>query len=269
MHADPHPVDVAHSDPAVEVTLGAADAPAWTRRPAGLSNAVAQELVRRIVTGAYRPGEPLPTEPLLCATFSVSRTVVREAVKMLREKRLVLVRQGSGTVITAPETWNLLDEQVLGATIDNDRESGILDDVVVTRRLLESDMAFVAARTAAEDVVDHLRDLVDRMDGVVASWPEYMPLDKQFHDVIMRASGNRIARGVVRALELQATQTARYVGNPDPMGCVASNRGHREILDRIAGGDPAGASAAMNRHITEAWIARSPGLADAGRLDRA
>jgi DNA-binding FadR family transcriptional regulator len=243
-------------------------APAWTRRPAGLSRAVATELVQRIVAGTYPPGSALPTEPALCETFSVSRTVVRESVKMLQEKGLVRVRQGSGTVITDPDSWNLLDEQVLAASIGSERHSGILDDLVVTRRLLEADMAFVAAHSIDEAGLARLRELVDLMDTLVADWPRYRPNDKEFHDVIMRASGNRIARGVVRSLESQAADAARYVGQPGTADCLASNRGHREIYERIAAGDAEGAAEAMNRHITEAWLSRRQGTGGADRLDR-
>jgi DNA-binding FadR family transcriptional regulator len=91
--------------------------PAWTRRPANLASAVAGELVERIVGGLHPPGTPLPAEPALCEVFAVSRTVVREAVKMLQEKGLVQVRQGAGTTVTAPAMWNMLDELVLAASI--------------------------------------------------------------------------------------------------------------------------------------------------------
>ena len=122
--------------------------PAWARRPANLARAVTAELVERIVRGVHPPGTPLPPEPALCETFSVSRTVVREAVKILQEKGLVQVRQGTGTMVTPPAMWNMLDELVLAATIAEDESLAILDDLVVTRRLLESDMANVAARLA-------------------------------------------------------------------------------------------------------------------------
>jgi DNA-binding FadR family transcriptional regulator len=255
--------------PVESPSSGPAGGPEWTRRPAGLSRAVATELVQRIVSGAYPPGGTLPTEPALCETFSVSRTVIRESVKMLQEKGLVRVRQGSGTLITDPDSWNLLDEQVLSASIGAERDSGILDDLVVTRRLLEADMAFVAARTIDTAGLARLCELVDLMDTLVADWPRYMSRDREFHDVVMRASGNRIARGVVRALESQAADTARYVGHPNADGCIASNRGHREIYECIAAGDAEGAAAAMNRHITSGWLARRPISEGADRLDRA
>ena len=242
--------------------------PAWVRRPANLANAVAAELVNRIVRGQHAPGTPLPPEPVLCGTFGVSRTVVREAVKMLQEKGLVQVRQGSGTTVTPSTLWNMLDELVLAESIAEDAGLTVLDDLVVTRRLLESDMANVAARLAGEDVVQGLRGLVDRMDELVDDHVVYAEHDRAFHDLIMQTSGNRIARAVVRALESQVVNTARYMGQPHRQQCEASNRGHRRIYEHIAAHEPEAASTAMFAHITEAWLVRRGQAGDPARLRR-
>ncbi|MFF3438797.1 FadR/GntR family transcriptional regulator [Streptosporangium sp. NPDC002721] len=246
----------------------AAPPPAWVRRPANLARAVTAELVERIVRGVHPPGTPLPAEPALCDAFSVSRTVVREAVKILQEKGLVQVRQGSGTIVTPPTRWDMLDELVLAATIAEDESLAILDDLVITRRVLESDMANLAARFADQDTVDRLRALVDRMDELVDDHVTYAEHDRAFHDVIMQASGNRIARGVVRALESQVINTARYMGQPQRALCVASNLGHRRIYERIAAHDPDGAAEATFNHITDAWLVRRGGPGEPVRLER-
>ncbi len=253
---------------AAEPAAGVTGPPAWTRRPANLATAVTAELVERIIRGIHPPGSPLPPEPVLCATFSVSRTVVREAVKILQEKGLVQVRQGTGTMVTPPAMWNMLDELVLGATIAEDDSLAILDDLVVTRRVLESDMANVAAQLADDAAVERLRTLVDRMDELVDDHVTYHDHDRAFHDTIMQASGNRIARGVVRALESQVINTARYMGRTERALCVASNRGHRRIYERISAHDPEGAAEAMFTHITEAWVVRRSGPDEPVRLRR-
>ncbi|MDG4789697.1 FadR/GntR family transcriptional regulator [Micromonospora sp. WMMD1102] len=247
---------------------GAPAPPAWSRRPANLARAVTAELVERIVRGQHPSGTPLPPEPILCETFSVSRTVVREAVKILQEKGLVQVRQGSGTTVTPPSMWDMLDELVLGATIAQDDTLAILDDLVVTRRVLESDMANVAARQAGPEHLRRLRELVDRMDELVDDHVAYHDHDRAFHDTVMQASGNRIARGVVRSLESQVVNTARYMGRTERALCVASNQGHRRIYDRIAAQDPEGAAEAMFTHITEAWLVRRGGSGSPARLQR-
>ena len=242
--------------------------PTWARRPVNLASARAGELVGRIVRGQYPAGSALPPEPALCETFSVSRTVVREAVKMLQEKGLVQVRQGSGTTVTASALWNMLDELVLSASIAEADGLEVLDDLVVTRRLLESDMAHVSARQAGTQVIDGLQRLVDIMDELVADPVAYAEQDRAFHDLIMQSSGNRIARAVVRALESQVVNTVRYMGHPRKELCAASNRGHRRIYERIAARDPDGAADAMFTHITEAWLVRRGGPGDPVRLRR-
>ena len=253
---------------AAQSAAGVGGPPAWTRRPANLATAVTAELVERIVRGVHPAGSPLPPEPVLCTTFSVSRTVVREAVKILQEKGLVQVRQGAGTMVTPPAMWNMLDELVLGATIADDDSLAILDDLVVTRRVLEPDIANVAARLADDAAIEQLRALVDRMDEVVDDHLTYHDYDRTFHDTVMQASGNRIARAVVRALESQVINTARYMGRTERALCVASNRGHRRIYERIAAHDPEGAAAAMFTHITEAWVVRRSGPGEPTRLQR-
>ncbi|MEE6262775.1 FadR/GntR family transcriptional regulator [Plantactinospora sonchi] len=248
--------------------MNAAAPPAWTRRPTNLARAVTAELVERIVRGTHPSGTSLPPEPVLCETFSVSRTVVREAVKILQEKGLVQVRQGAGTMVTPPSSWDMLDELVLAATIAEDDSLAILDDLVVTRRVLESDMANVAARLANQETIERLRGQVERMDELVDDHVTYHEHDRAFHDTIMQASGNRIARGVVRALESQVVNTARYMGRTERSLCVASNRGHRRIYERIAAHDPDGAAEAMYTHISEAWLVRRSGTGNPTRLQR-
>ncbi|MCX5064438.1 FadR family transcriptional regulator [Micromonospora lupini] len=249
-------------------TVNGTAAPTWARRPTNLAQAITAELVTRIVRGVHPSGTPLPPEPVLCETFSVSRTVIREAVKILQEKGLVQVRQGSGTLVTSPSAWDMLDELVLAATIAVDDTLAILDDLVVTRRVLESDMANVAARLADEETIDRLRAQVDRMDELVDDHVTYHEHDRAFHDTVMQASGNRIARGVVRSLESQVVNTARYMGKTERALCVASNQGHRRIFERIAAHDPDGAAQAMFTHITEAWLVRRSGPGSPTRLQR-
>ncbi|MCD0443145.1 FCD domain-containing protein [Glycomyces sp. A-F 0318] len=249
-------------------TAGEPAAPGWARRPANLARAVTAELVQRIVRGDYAPGSALPPEPALCDLFSVSRTVVREAVKVLQEKGLVQIRQGSGTTVLPSTSWNMLDELVLGAVIDEDEALAVLDDLVVTRRLLEADMAHAAARAAGSDAVARMRELVDRMDELVGDPEVYHEHDRAFHDAVMRASGNRIARAVVRSLESQVVNTASYMGRTERALCEASNRGHRAVCERIAAGDAEGAAAAMFAHITDAWLVRRGEQGDPDRLAR-
>ncbi len=230
--------------------------PTWPKRPARLGTAVVDVLVDRIVSGELEPGTLLPTEPRLCEAFSVSRTVVREAVKILEQKGLVRARQGQGTRVAMPDEWNLLDPMVLAASVRHDQDLRILDDLVELRRVLESEMARQAAVKATADDLAEMKRLLDQMSAEVAMPERHLLADVQFHDAIMRSSGNKLGRAVVRAIHSEARTSDRYTGSPERADCEASDVGHARIYDRIAAADQEGAAAAMSEHILGSWLAR-------------
>jgi DNA-binding FadR family transcriptional regulator len=235
---------------------GLAALPAWPRRPARLGTAVVDALVDRIVSGELGSGTLLPTEPRLCEAFSVSRTVIREAVKILEQKGLVRIRQGQGTTVAVPDEWNLLDPVVLEASVRHDKDLRILDDLVEVRRALESDMAgHAAGRATTADRAD-MKRLLDQLAVEVVTPSRHILTDLEFHDVIMRASGNRLGRAIVRTIQSEARASDRYKGYPRRADCEASNVGHIQIYDCIVAADAEGAAASMSEHILGSWLAR-------------
>src|SRR6476660_4217498 len=83
-----------------------------------LSEIVARSIGRRIVSGQYRPGETLPIEPRIQEEFGVSRTAVREAIRLLSAKGLTVSRPKIGTRIRPISDWNMLDPDVLRWHVD-------------------------------------------------------------------------------------------------------------------------------------------------------
>lgn len=226
------------------------------RRPARLGTAVVTELLDRIVSGQLPQLSTLPNEPTLCEAFGVSRTVIREAVKVLEEKGLLHARQGQGTTVAAYDDWNLLDPMVLAASVRHDRELRILDDLVDVRRVLEAQMARQAAANAREADLAEIGALLGKLSEQVATPAMYILTDVDFHDAVMRASGNRLARAVVRTIHSEARASTRYNGEPQRSDCEASNAGHAAIYERIAARDPEGAAQAMSEHILGSWMSR-------------
>jgi DNA-binding FadR family transcriptional regulator len=236
-------------------------------RPPRLSVVVIGVLVDDIVAGAYSPGDLLPPEPALCRSFGVSRSVVREALKLLEEKGLVTVRRGHGTVVADPAEWNLMDAVVLAAMVRHDQGSGILDDLVAVRAALEAQMAGRAATRRTDDDVRQLRDTIDHPRELVTDPARSGLADARFHDELMRVSGNRLARAVVRAIHEQARSSAGYV-DPDAEGLRLTQIGHERILGRIVAGDREGASAAVRQHIVSMWQRKRRGRAGADSAGR-
>ncbi|TWD81718.1 DNA-binding FadR family transcriptional regulator [Kribbella amoyensis] len=237
------------------VTLGPA---ARARRPARLADLVVESIVDAILSGELRPGSALPPESALSETFQVSRITVREAVKALEAKGLVAVRQGVGAVVTDDTRWNLLDAAVLAAAVKHDANLTILDELVQVRIALESSLAAEAAGHATDEDLAELQAIFHRLEADVRTPAVFIETDVEFHDRIMAASGNRLARSIVSTVHSQARTSLRYQGHPGVEDVAISNEEHWRILDRILDRDAAGAAQAMTDHIRSAWERRRP-----------
>jgi DNA-binding FadR family transcriptional regulator len=225
-------------------------------RPARLSVVVVDALVEGIVSGRYPSGTLLPPEPVLCQSFDVSRSVVREAMKVLEEKGLARARQGHGTTISPPDEWNLLDPAVLAAAIRADETLQILDELVDVRVALESAMARTAARSMSDADLAELGDLLEEMGTQLQDPERYLATDTRYHDFIMRCSGNRLGRSIIRAIHPHARASSRYNPPADEEDLRQGHRGHVAIYEHLLRHDADGAAAAMEEHISGSWALR-------------
>jgi DNA-binding FadR family transcriptional regulator len=236
------------------------DGTAWSiaGRPARLSVVVVEALVDAIVSGRYQPGTLLPPEPVLCDSFDVSRSVVREAMKLLEEKGLVRARQGHGTTVSPPDDWNMLDPSVLDAAIRADETMQILDALVDVRVALESAMAATAAHSMGDAELAELGNLLQEMSTQLHDPALYLASDTRYHDFIMRSSGNRLGRSIIRAIHPHARASSRYNPPADEESIRLAHVGHTAIYEQLLRHDPEGAAAAMREHIGRTWTLRRP-----------
>lgn len=229
-------------------------------RPRRLGDIVVTYLVDRIVSGAYPVDTVLPTEPELCQEFGVSRTVVRESVKLLEAKGLVKAIPGRGTQVLEPIGWNLLDPVVLEAQIRHDSDLRILDDLINVRAALECDMAAQCARVItpaqSEALTEQANVLAESLDDPL----RYAREDVAFHEMIMIASGNRLGHAIIHGIHAKARLSSQYNGDPSREELVQSVAEHRQIQSMILQGDAQGAAAAMRIHILGSWARRRPGV---------
>jgi DNA-binding FadR family transcriptional regulator len=237
------------------------DGAAWTSaslagRPARLSVVVVNDLVDRIVSGEYPPGHLLPPEPALCHSFEVSRSVIREAVKALEEKGLVRARQGHGTTVTSQDEWNLLDPVVLDAAVRHDDTMQILDDLVEVRAALECDMVRAASRRMTGADLEELGRLLEELESDVKNPAHYLDTDTRYHDFILKCSGNRLGRSIIRLIHPYARASSRYSPPANEEDIRQSHHGHAAIYEHLVERDAGGAAAAMEEHIIGSWTLR-------------
>jgi DNA-binding FadR family transcriptional regulator len=227
------------------------------RRPAErLGVAVVSELVELIVTGKLAEGELLPPEGPLSDHFGVSRTVIRESIKRLEEKGLILVAQGRGTQVARAGSWNMLDPIVLSAFIDNDESLGVLDELTIVRGNLESAMAGAVATRRTDEEMTRIEHALDSMRETQHESDSFRQADVVFHFTVMELSGNRLAENITKRLYRRALESSRYHGVGYEGAFHSTVAEHALVVDAISKQDAEAAERAMREHILISWQRR-------------
>lgn len=228
-----------------------------------LSDRLAALLRSQIEAGSLRPGDRLPTELQLAAAHGVSRTVVREAVHQLKSHKLLHARQGSGVfVAAAPLNLPLVFDPTVLESVDS------VVHVVEVRRVLEGEMAALAAERATRTQVAALRRALKAIDVAAEGGHDGVAEDLAFHRLIGEATGNPQFSRLLGFLEQYLREGMRITrGNEarrlDFMDAV--RREHRAIVDAIAARDPALA----RRRATDHLVRAQQRLVEGGVIPRA
>jgi GntR family transcriptional repressor for pyruvate dehydrogenase complex len=212
-----------------------------------LSDRLAALLGAQIETGALRAGDRLPTEQQLAAAHGVSRTVVREAVHQLKSKAMVLSRQGSGVFVAQrPINQPLAFDPTVLTSVQ------AVVHVVEVRRVLEGEIAALAAERATRSQVASLRRALKAIDEAVADGRDGVAEDLEFHRVIGESTGNPQFRLLLGFLEQYLREGMRITRGNEARRAdfmTAVQREHRAIFEAIAAHDPVAARLHANEHL--------------------
>jgi DNA-binding FadR family transcriptional regulator len=156
-----------------------------------LHQAVAEDIGARILKGEYAPGTLLPNEASWCKTYHVSRTAVREAIKMLAAKGLIVSRTKIGSRVQPRERWNLLDRDMLGWYCSAMDPRQFLADIQQVRLILEPEAAALAAVNRTEEQMQAI-EVAMRAMWEARSHEEVVASDVNFHLSILAAAGNEL-----------------------------------------------------------------------------
>lgn len=197
-----------------------------------------------IRNGDLKPGDRLPPERKLAEIFGTSRTIVREAMKVLAAQGLVEIRHGQGMFVV---------DRGSDLSLPRPGEPGNLRDLFEIRKVLEIQAAAWAALRAPEERVRRLAEELDAVEREVRARDTGRLLllgehDTKFHLAIAEASGNRVLVRVMRdLLDLLAESRAKAWSIPGRP--LRSLEEHRRIVGAIAGRDPDRAKVAMYAHL--------------------
>ena len=215
------------------------------RRGERLYEQVAEQVGELILSRRLDVGERLPSEAELGELFGVSRTVVREGIKVLADKGLVQPEAGRGTFVSkpAPELLASCMDTILRV------EQCSLADLLVLRRTVEVPTAGLAAAQSGAASRLELEQRLAGLEQQLDSPGGFMLADKGFHVAIARATGNELTAALVGALKV-VTWKLQLI----PVQVYhRSMPHHRAIQEAIRAGDRAGAEAAMDAHHDQIW----------------
>lgn len=216
-----------------------------------LSQRMTHELGKAIVRGEYSQAGGLPTEAELCEQFGISRSAMREAVKMLSAKGLITSRPRQGIRILPKDRWNLFDTDVLKWILDSNPSLELLKEFLQMRMAIEPEAAVLAAKNASDEDIANIGKAIERMISAKNGLDDPLQSDIAFHISILYASRNRffiqLREFVQTALSVSIRHTNQLKGIT--VGDIAD---HSAIYTAIKSGDSAKAKLAVAHMIDEA-----------------
>jgi GntR family transcriptional regulator, transcriptional repressor for pyruvate dehydrogenase complex len=209
---------------------------------------VANKIETTIVARHYKPQDRLPSERDLAEAFAVSRTVIREAMKLLEARGLIEILTGNGVFVSQPNTSVVT--RSLGMYL---HLQGTVQDsefkVHELRRILEVEIAGLAAERATEAELDQLRQIIERMSAADHPREQVAMLDLEYHITLAQATHNEmismVYEPVIEYLRQQLLLAwQRYDRSPEVF-----NQQHQALYEAVRDHDPSRARAAMTAHL--------------------
>lgn len=215
-----------------------------------LHTRVASEIGSEIVRGQLVPGDVLPNETCLGERFGVSRTSLREAIKVLAAKGLIEVRRKTGTRVRPPRDWNVLDPDVLFWQFSGSGVPTGITDLIEIRRLIEPAAAGLAARRGTAEDFTEIAQAYSAMQLALEETRSRIDSDLRFHLAILEASHNVFMRPFGALVQAALRASFRFTG-ADKAAYRRTLELHRAVLNAITERSPEIADSAMRKLLAQ------------------
>jgi DNA-binding FadR family transcriptional regulator len=216
--------------------------------PRGLHGQTVQTIALRLVGGRYPPGDVLDPERLE-RELDVSRTVIRETLRVLEAKGMVTARPRYGTAVRPRERWHLLDPDLLRwQARAHGADAAFLRQLAEVRSIIEPAGARLAARRRSRADLTEIDCALAAMDEAGRSGAEVVDSDLRFHRAVLVAAHNDLMLPLEAVIEtgLRARHLIVRKASPNPVPV------HREVATAIRDRDPDRAEAAMRDLLAQA-----------------
>jgi DNA-binding FadR family transcriptional regulator len=201
-----------------------------------------------IVAGRYAIGASIPSEPVRGEELGVSRTVVREAIKSLAAKGLIVTGPKVGTRVLPQDKWNWFDPDVITWQSRAGLTPEFLRDLQDLRRVVEPAAVRLAAERAEEKDIEEIERAYAGMKEAIENGGDYVTFDLRFHNGLLSAARNRMLAQMSKALNA-LLRTSFEISTAKPDGPALSLPMHRAVLDAVILRNPDKAERAVIRLI--------------------
>lgn len=210
---------------------------------------VVGELGKRIVSGELKPGDILPSEDVLAAQMAVSRTILREAIKVLSAKGMIESRPKIGTRVREELHWSQLDADVLAWRCASMPTDDFANKLMQMRAIVEPAAAALAAEFATAEQILGIEQAYGDMDRA-SSIDAWSRADLQFHDAVLQATNNALLSSLFAVIET-ALATYFVLSARTAENFRYSLPQHKKVLNAIAKRQPKDARKAMQDMIAD------------------
>jgi GntR family transcriptional repressor for pyruvate dehydrogenase complex len=210
---------------------------------------VVQKIQGQVLDGRLPVGSRLPPEREFAERLGVSRTVVREAVRILVTKGLLETRHGIGTTVRATTSDEVAKPMTLFFRRCNQEVS--IEALHQVRSILEVESASLAAQQGTAEDIEDLRKLCAEMDAAAQDPNAFAEKDAEFHRCLGQTTHNPLITLLLDSIRDLLTEVRTRVAE-EPGLYERVMPGHRRILDAVAARDAKGARLAMREHLTTA-----------------
>ncbi len=211
---------------------------------------VSQDIIEQVrdlfTSGRLKPGDRLPSERELSEALSVSRSSVREAVRAMESLGLIEARAGEGTFVASLSGNRGSDPLVASLHQDWSTQHKLFE----VRRVIEPDLAALAARRATVDQIERLRAILNDQEADIARGGTGMKQDTLFHYLLAEATGNEVLVRIMDSLMDLLLKTREESLQHDKRP-ARSLKQHRAMLRAIEARNPRAAERLMYQHIAE------------------
>jgi GntR family transcriptional regulator, transcriptional repressor for pyruvate dehydrogenase complex len=212
-----------------------------------LSHTVVEQIEEAIKGKRLEPGMRLPSEMELCKSFGVSRTAVREALRMLNARGLVTIEKGKGMFVNTLSAAAVTDP--LRLYLSMNYEKVFVLDVIRARQAIEPSIAAVAAAQRSSDDIAKLRQDIEELRAASEDYAQLASLDMVFHLDIARASQNPLMPLIIDPIHRLMPEIKSSVYATVEHARESALEWHSRITERIVARDPDGAHDMMAEHL--------------------